>query len=303
MDVTNTTDVLMPMTANIKAETLRVEDPAFTFERTVSLKDDRRQIVIADHFVSLADEIAPGDVARYAANLRKARESLGYSLVWNDTPGGESVLSTGAFNWTLAGVLALVALLSLGFAWLVYGWDPAPLEATRRDAPAGLGGWLILPGLSLPLRFAFCVYAFKPIMVFLDAGTWNALTTPGESRYIPGFAFAVMFEGSAAVFSAAFLGVLMVLMLQRRTSVPRLLPLSIWLQVLILWGDRFLSIGMNGLKGVDFDTDIARSIGAGLVWTIYFAQSARVRATFTRRRKRRGLVEAGVRDEPMPAEA
>jgi hypothetical protein len=100
-DVTNTTDILLPVNANIKPHSARVEDPAFTFERSVSMKDERH-IVISDHFVSLVDEIAPGDVVRYAANLRKAREGLGYSLNWSDAASGEAMAS-GGFNWMAGG--------------------------------------------------------------------------------------------------------------------------------------------------------------------------------------------------------
>lgn len=283
LDVTNTTEILLPMNANIKSHSWRVEDPAFTFERTVSTKGDRH-ILIADHFVSLADEIVPDDVARYTANLRKARESLGYALNWNDLEPGQGA-TIGEFNWMFGAFVALMTALWAFVAWLLNRWDPEPLAPPTGAAPVGLGGWLLVPMLALPVRLMMCLHPLYVGRMMFDRDTWRMFTVPDASHYNPLFASTAMLEVGANLALAMFMVLLAVQMFQRRTSLPRLLPISLWLQVVVLFGDAYLTAGQPEMDSTaDTMHDATRAIIAAVIWTLYFATSARVRATFVRRR-------------------
>jgi hypothetical protein len=176
-----------------------------------------------------------------------------------------------------------MTLLSSIGASRLQRWDPAPLDPARRNAPAGLGGWLILPALSLPLRLFFCLQALYLGRVFLDTGTWHEFTSPDGSHYQPMFVFAALAETGANIMLAAHMVLLMVLLLKRRTSLPWLLPASLWLQTLVLVGDAYLA-GQSGMESADTMHDASRALIASIVWSMYFAASARVRGTFVNRR-------------------
>jgi len=279
-EATTTTEILLPMKASIKAESSRVDDPAFTFERSIAATDDR-SIVVTDRYVALADHVDATDVARFATHLRKARNSLDYSLEW---PGKVRSLSLASIN-TPAWLSMLLALaLSIVASRRLYRWDPMPLAIERRGAPSGLSGWLVLPNIGLFSGVVIGAYSLW-LLLGLDADAWRHLTDPASAAYHAMWKPVLLFEIADATARGVLSVLLIVLMFKRRTSLPRLLPAFLWLQLLTGVVDSILyaplPVDADGPHGPD--TSIARLFFASLIWTAYFMQSARVRATFVRR--------------------
>jgi hypothetical protein len=99
------------------------------------------------------------------------------------------------------------------------------------------------------------------------------------------FALTALIETGANIVLAVFIVLQLVLFLKRRTSLPRLLPVSLWLQLIVLAGDMYLTNGQPDMgSAADMTRDTGRALIAAIVWTMYFTISARVRATFVNRR-------------------
>ena len=78
MDIQHTTKVLLPDDWTVKPESATVKDPAFEF--TNSMASTPRTVTFTNRFRTLADHVSAANMGRYAANLKLAREALGYQF-------------------------------------------------------------------------------------------------------------------------------------------------------------------------------------------------------------------------------
>lgn len=79
-EVTETTEVRLPTRWNIKTSKLQVQDAAFEYSYQVEKGADDRSVLITAHYKALRDHVEPGELSKYAAHLKQARDQLGYSL-------------------------------------------------------------------------------------------------------------------------------------------------------------------------------------------------------------------------------
>ena len=82
VDIVHTTKVLMPEDWSFKTSSVKVNDPAFEYSKSMSVTD--RTVTFTNRFRTLSDHVKPADVARYAANMKKVRETLGYQIYKSD---------------------------------------------------------------------------------------------------------------------------------------------------------------------------------------------------------------------------
>jgi transglutaminase-like putative cysteine protease len=282
VDLTHTTEVLLPETWAIKPEQNTVDDPAFHFERVISAKD--KLLVLADRFLSRVDHVAPSDTARYAANLEHARDEVGYRLYKYDEspPAAAHAGLMDRFNWSVATIAFLVILFSIWLAEKLYRYNPPRVAAPLGAGPAGVGGWLVLPSLGIvafPVRLLTDVIKSLPTYA---ADTWATLTTVGNAAYHPMWAPILLYELSANLAQVVFSILLVVLLFQKRRSVPRVfigvMGGSAFIQAVdLLLADAipsartFAPTGWMGFIG---------SIMGLAVWGTYFMVSRRVKSTF-----------------------
>jgi len=79
VDILHTTKVLLPADDwKVTPESATVKDPAFEF--TNSMTATPRTVTFSNRFRSLADHVSAANMGRYAANLKLAREALGYQF-------------------------------------------------------------------------------------------------------------------------------------------------------------------------------------------------------------------------------
>jgi len=78
LDIQHTTKVLLPLDWKVTPEFATVKDPAFEFNNSMTATP--RVVTFTNRFRTLADHVNPPNVARYAANLKLAREALGYQF-------------------------------------------------------------------------------------------------------------------------------------------------------------------------------------------------------------------------------
>jgi hypothetical protein len=76
--IQQTTYWLVPDQWAVKGGSSQVKDPVFDFESTASYTPGR--LVMVDSYKSLADAIAPQNMATYLANMKKARNMLGFTF-------------------------------------------------------------------------------------------------------------------------------------------------------------------------------------------------------------------------------
>jgi hypothetical protein len=118
LEVSSTTEVLLPEGWPITESDQRVDDPAFSFHRRVKADKDSRRVVIQDDYRSLSDEVSARAMPRYTANLAKARGELGYSLSWTDAlpPPAHGRGAPGRWRFGRSPELAAAALAAVALA-------------------------------------------------------------------------------------------------------------------------------------------------------------------------------------------
>lgn len=284
VDFTQTTEVLLPETWDIEADTTTIDDPAFAFERVTTPGEKR--IVIKDHYQSRVDHVAAKDAARYADSLKRARASLGYELYFNDTPPAPAGHPLDRFNWTLA---LLGCLLLLLFSWAarkLHRYDPPRSSHPIDPGLQGLGGWLILPAIGVVLMPFHAMSGLYQLLPALGSENWSRLTSFGSADYHALWAPLLLFELGVTLAQLVAGVLLIILLFKRRSSTPRVYIAVLAASFLAMVVDVFAATQVPGaeaaVSGEDI-TSITRTLFALLLWGTYFLVSKRVRSTFIRR--------------------
>ena len=110
-EVEEVTEVKLPETWDIKPETYKVSDPAFTFEHATVLSADARTITMTDRYRALADRVQPAAVAVYAGRLRAADDELGMSLYRGDKQAATEIKAHIEWRAALGMALFLATVL------------------------------------------------------------------------------------------------------------------------------------------------------------------------------------------------
>jgi hypothetical protein len=290
LEVSSTTEVLLPASWSINDRDTRIEDPAFSFHRSVRGDPKHKRLVIQDDYRALSDEVAAPEMPRYTANLAKARGELGYSLDWSDSlpppVAAASIIAAGwidRLNWPVLVLLGFALAVYAGMARRAWRYDPPPASAPDPSL-AGFGGWLLVYSVAvvlLPLRLAMRLWENAAAY---GAVAWSARTTFGAAHYDALYAPVLLFEllSLLALFVAALL--MLRLFFARRSSFPRL-AIGVYAgTVLFQLLDLVFASRLPGLPtGIDEWQRVA-AVGFGATaWTIYLLVSRRVRAAFVRR--------------------
>jgi len=279
----------LPQVWDIKPDNLHFEDPVFTLRREESWRN-RNTVVLTDHYQTRADHVDAAGMQRYVAQLDKARAGINYNLYRQDdaAPAQAAVGLGGDSPHWLPLVVGLLALGGLGvLARRVYRWDPEPPALPAwRHAHTALGGWLWLPLIGLA---ATPFTAGKVLLEALPAMTvqgWSTLTVPASSSYHPLWALLLLIEFVINLALVAGALLLLVLMLKRRSNMPRIYIAWMALAAVATLGDALASQLIPTLT----ERWTAKDAGAALrtcvfavIWIAYFRSSERVRLTFVRR--------------------
>jgi hypothetical protein len=164
--------------------------------------------------------------------------------------------------------------------------DPEPLALDQMYAPSalgprGIGGWLVLPMLSLiitPFRVTFTTV--RDFSGMLKPGVWDALTRPGGASYHPMWAPVILSEllmNIALVVGTVWLAVLF---FKKSRRVPTLMIVWIAGNIGIQVVDRLLTRFIPALAEQAHLPELIRGLIAAAIWIPYFMKSVRVRNTF-----------------------
>lgn len=292
LDVTVTTRWLLPDTWTLKPEKQGVDAKSFSLEHSLTLEADDRLLVEVDRYRSKADNIPAAEVRPFNEALDKARGLLGSTLSKSTAPAaatpedGEDAPRAplaDRFNWPVALFCLISLALLTQLAIRLYRYDPPPSRVLRDPSLNGIGGWLLLPALSL------CVTPFYRISDLLDTlrpfslDQWVLLTQPGQSAYDPRWAPSMLFELAGDLGLLVFSILLAVLFFQKRSSLPRLYIALTLFDMAILMIDYFLVEAVAPGDGGPIMTVFWRQGLALAIWGTYFMNSRRAAATFVQR--------------------
>lgn len=280
VELTHTTEVLLPEEWPVEPEQIKINDPAFEFERKIERGD--KKLILTDHFRSRADHVAASQTAQYTANLERVRENITYALYKHDQPAESAQSGLDRFNWPVAMVALFMLAVYIWLAMKLYRYDPPASEVLVDKELQGLRGWLILVMIGV---VAFPVMTLK---FLIDTGpsfaldVWTNLTVAGNAGYHPLWAPALLFELSANLALLVFSTLLVILFFQKRRNVPRIyIGISV-LGICISLGDLLLTSNIPAAAefGNDEWRELGKSIFRLLVWGSYFLVSRRVKSTF-----------------------
>ena len=283
VDFTLTTELTLHEPWSLDAADQTISHAAFRYDHRSELTDEGRRIVMVDRYRSLSDHVKPGQLGDYMAKLRQVRDNLGMEVTWR--PGPKS--SPGGFNWTIALLATVLAILFTLLALMIYRHDPAEPSVPANPALEGIRGWLLLPAIGIVLAplltLAELVFSLEPYSLV----QWNALATPGGDGY---HALWVPLRLGQLVGSIGLLALsvlVLVLFFQRRRHAPLLFMLmlaaSATLALLSLLLMAMIPGALDAVTDQDWK-DLARTLVACAIWIPYFVFSRRVRSTFVRAR-------------------
>lgn len=283
VDLKLVSEFRLPRPWTLKPDAVRFEDPAFVLHRDEAWPDPRT-LVLTDRYQSRADHVPAADMARYVAQLDKARSGVGYSLYMTDAAAPPAGGGTPHALPLLIGVLACGGLLWA--AWRLHRWDPAP-RPHGEPVETALGGWLWLPMLGLGVSLFLSLQALVESARALTVQTWTALTQAGAPSYHALWAPVLIGELVLQLAIAVGAGLLLWLMLTRRSSLP---PLYIAWWGLLCAGNLATAAAHQAVPALAEawtakDTgELVRTLVVAAIWVGYMRRSDRVRRTFVARR-------------------
>ncbi len=192
-EMDETFELLLPENWEIEADKLQVSDPAFDYRLSIEPSSDGRKVIYRYHYKAKADRVAPADVARYAANIRTARETVGRSLYWNFNEDAEAPQTSDPVDWRIQ--FGTVTFSVWVMFWII--WLTTPREHRRADghlltsfvatsAVFSLLAWVIGTRDAVLFGALACVAVMAHAIVAIGrsapATHWSAsLANPGQS--------------------------------------------------------------------------------------------------------------------------
>lgn len=284
--------ITLPDGSKFSPQSKVIDNPAFSYRWNV--EQVGRELRVRHVYNSKRDYVDAGGMDKFLSDLRAGRELGAYTIQFPKsaksaaTAGANGAASpTFEINYVYLGFLILFAILAGAGAIALYFWRPDWPPPLYPDARlTGLGGWLILPAISLflnPIRMLIQMGSFAQC---LNLEIWVKLTTPGQPAYHPLWGVTLLFETAynLILFSVGIL--LLVLFFQRRKTFP---PIMVGFLALMLLGNFFDGALVAAISSTvpeaatdDSASGIAQSIIGCSIWIPYFLVSRRVKSTFTR---------------------
>lgn len=284
---------LPPGSTSFEREQARVDHPAISYQREV--RPDGDTLHINHQFRTLQDHVPAGEFPGYVAETSQVYDLTDYvidapgSFFGTDSPSdGLSLQAALAvlISSLLAGcVLAIAALLARpGPRWIA--WNQRR-RARSDDNTAGLGGLLILLGLSAVVTAGAAVVLMGVAINLMSPETLHDLTDPAGGAYGAQWRYQLL-----SIFALA--GMLLPLSFAQLYLFFRKRWIFPWFAIGFYLAASLLSLiaplGMTRLPpGSISPTELAgewmswaASALVALLWTFYLLVSARVANTFVR---------------------
>ncbi len=232
------------------------------------------------------DYLEAGDVRQFQKDHEKIHQNLSYQLTYHGSSSNSNANS-------IALILTIVTILiGIGLALKVYKYyDPLPLGT---ESEHNIGGWMILPLIGLFL--SPFIIAFQ----LINEGYYNqelwSMTNVYEAQKKFFLNLLIGSELIANVLFVIFCILLIILLIKRRSSLPKLI--SIYLLVRVFYsGLLFYAYNSVAPELITEEikhhtiTEIVKLSASAIIWVSYFNLSKRVKYTFTKRYSNKPLIE------------
>jgi transglutaminase-like putative cysteine protease len=287
--VQQTVRAILPAKWPVQDETVKIENPAFRYQSTVSYSEQggSPQLTADYRYVALSDTVAVADLAKYEEDRKRVYDDLGYYI--------RPIAKSSSRQVQLAPLPRIVLLLSLALGtWIALRWlhrfDPEP-ASTPDDAPVGIRGWMLLPAFVVivsPFATGLELYEWAR---YLDVDRWYTLHDSAAGPFKPWAQIAMLVIAACGTLLMVGHGLLAWVFFTRRTSAPGIF-------VSMCWAAAALNIVVSAFltaSHLGFQMPPIRSAGqviGGLVragiYTAYMVLSKRAKATFVMRLRNGG---------------
>lgn len=152
------------------------------------------------------------------------------------------------------------------------------LNPILRGSVTGIGGWLILAAIFIPISIINVLFSSINSLKALEPGVWDSLTTPGLSTFIPYFSEFFIFE---MILNASIIILLLYaafLFYRKSARLPKFF-------ILMLAYSFLAQIADFTAASAILPTDVSyrhmlQALVPLIVWGLYFTKSKRVKNTF-----------------------
>ena len=261
-----TTKLIMPEVWPVESYKKRIDAGAFVYENQISGEGNR--IEVNHKYELLKASILGDEVAQLIENKNLVNEELSFYLTYDPNAG-----SSMSFPALVVCAFILATCFFLGVK-LYKSYNPEPQARSVYD---GIGGWLVLPAISM------IVIPLAIIYNLIEAGYFTSAIWEGASAYSTALQVycAVSFVFYILLFCYSILT--SVFFFKLRSGAPQMFIL--WLVI------NFLSLLLEAYVGDQFfhemnvgssANDVFRSLLGLFIWVPYFVKSRRVKSTFTK---------------------
>ncbi len=288
VDITVRTNVHLRGSWQLNGDDQTIETPWYRFHVESHYADQVFRALYT--WRSRADHVLAADLPKHVAELARIRKEVGYTLRHGEaaaaTPAASVPAPSDGFELNWRSVLLVVVLL---IAWTKFAFwldrlptdQPPPLVDSHLR---GIGGWLILPAISLVIRPFTLLYTFgSTANAYFNAQVWDTFSSPGSPTYQPGTITLLVFELAGNV-SVLALGVIAAVFFFRTKRQAPKLVIALLLAMVALHAIDALGGWLIGNtkdpSAIGTYMEAIRASLQALLWVPYFLVSRRVKATF-----------------------
>lgn len=258
--------VKLPEEWTVATDDKIIENDSYLYE--FSIQYANMEFSMLTHYRTKKDHIAVEDIQTFVNDHATMYDNLVYNLTHD-----AAVAETENLIWP--GVLfTIIVLISGAFAvFRIFNrYDPAPPRYMVQGLP--LGGWLILFGIGVMLTPLRLLYDLVTNLDTVTGAAW--MISYNTQQY--GLFFLLIFIHAYNVFFLLFSTMLAVQFIQRRSSFPRLMTISMLANLVVITIDSFIADAYN--PSPDNFMSVLKVLIATLIWVPYLNISDRVKETF-----------------------
>lgn len=148
--------------------------------------------------------------------------------------------------------------------------------------PKGIGGWLILPIISLvAITIIVSGNIFKTYIPIFKKGYWQVITSPASEFYHPLWGPTIIGEVVGNLILLLFAVTLLLLFFWHSRWLPKLI-IAFYVFYFVFISTDYLLLGMlpNIQRDPEALKNVFQTLFACIIWIPYFLKSRRVKATF-----------------------
>jgi hypothetical protein len=269
-------EVVLPFDFTVQRDPQNISNDAFVFTGSYTFTPDDKTLHLRYTYDTKADRISEEQADKYFADVDLVGKMIDYTILWHPYFKEEG---TG-FSYFIFSIFLIVLAGAIWAAYRVYvSYDPVALYPA--DEGRSIGGWLILPAISVTiLPFYFLYYFFTSH--YFEESHIDMLFNKSAANYNLAAGQAILLDMALKEILAVWSVLMMILFYRRRSSLPRVFILyfafNILTQIFMIVCEHFIT-----LADINRGYVLFRSVIYMVVWGAYMVQSRRVKETFVNR--------------------